>query len=66
MHPPADVVYVCVILCLSACVSPCKNVINPCSVSFSARYGKIRAEYLFTVHLFKIRGLFLFVQPEKR
>lgn len=60
-------VRMCVIFeSISACVSLCKNVINPCSVSFSARHGKIEAEYLFTAHPFKTRGLFLFVQPERR
>lgn len=48
-------------LCLGARVSLCKNAINPGAVSFSARYGKIGAEYLFTAHPFKTRGLFLIV-----
>ena len=68
MCAPADVVYThaCHFVCRGACVSRCKNVINPCSVSFSARYGKTGAEHLFTAHPFKTRGLFLFVQPERR
>lgn len=61
IHLPAEL-----LLCLGACVSLCKNVINPGAVSFSARYGKIGAEYLFTAHPFKTWGLFLFVRLERR
>lgn len=49
------------LLCLGAHVSLCKNAINPGAVGFSARYGKIGPEYLFTAHPFKTWGLFLFV-----
>lgn len=46
----------CIYVILNANVNLYKNVINPSSVSFSARCGKIEAEYLFTAHPFKTRG----------
>lgn len=56
IHLPAEF-----LLCLGARVRLCENAINPGAVGFSARYGKIEAEYLFTAHPFKTWGLFLFV-----